>query len=187
MFISKIEFHKDLKVFSCPKCGTAPTYIVADGKSDGPTKRKVEHLKEFGPAENDTDCLSQGSKYKDRLFLPAYDERQSLCNLLSGSFVYYSFQFYVYVFVLLSGSTCVLDFLAEAEMETDNGRMKEKEGQRIKHFGNRVGGILVGGVGTDLGLHHGGAQQWAAGKTGCGLHEGGARQGAAGKTDRGLH
>ena len=44
-FISRIVFHEDLKTFSCPKCGVAPKYFVADGKSDGPTKRKVEHLK----------------------------------------------------------------------------------------------------------------------------------------------
>ena len=52
-------------------------YIVADGKSDEPTKRKVL----------DVDCLPQGSKYKGRLFLPTYDERQSLCHLLSGLFI----------------------------------------------------------------------------------------------------
>ena len=56
-FISKIEYHEDLKTFSWPKCGTAPSYIVADGKSDGPTKRKVQHLKEFGQEEDDVDCL----------------------------------------------------------------------------------------------------------------------------------
>ena len=43
--ISRIAFCEDLKTFSCPKCGVAPKYFVADGKSDGPTKRKVEHLK----------------------------------------------------------------------------------------------------------------------------------------------
>ena len=93
-FISQIEFHNELKAFSCPKCGTSPNYLVADGKSDGPTKRKVEHLKEFGPAEDDTDCMSQGSRYKDRLFLPDYQERQTICHLLTGSFIYYLFKFY---------------------------------------------------------------------------------------------
>ena len=90
-FISNIVYHENLKTFSCPKCGNEPAYIVADGKSDGPTKRKVEHLKEFGKEENDDDCLPQGSKYKDRLFLPAYDERQSLCHLLSGLFLIFNF------------------------------------------------------------------------------------------------
>ena len=39
-FFSVIRFD-DAKVFSCPSCGTSPKYIVADGKSDGPVKRKV--------------------------------------------------------------------------------------------------------------------------------------------------
>jgi hypothetical protein len=86
-FVSKIEYHEDLKAFSFPKCGTAPAHIVADGKSDGPTSRKVQLLKEFGHEEDDADCLPQGSTYKDRLFLPAYDERQSLCHLLSNLFI----------------------------------------------------------------------------------------------------
>ena len=39
-FNSVIRFD-DAKVFSCPSCGSSPKYIVADGKSDGPVKRKV--------------------------------------------------------------------------------------------------------------------------------------------------
>ena len=39
-FNSAITFD-DAKVFSCPCCGPSPKYIVADGKSDGPVKRKV--------------------------------------------------------------------------------------------------------------------------------------------------
>ena len=39
-FVSQIVFRDQLKTFSCPKCGNSPKYMVADGKSDGPTKRK---------------------------------------------------------------------------------------------------------------------------------------------------
>jgi hypothetical protein len=39
-FFSVIRFN-DAEVFTCPSCGTSPKYIVADGKSDGPVKRKV--------------------------------------------------------------------------------------------------------------------------------------------------
>lgn len=84
-FISKISFHEELNTFSCPKCGNNPKYLVADGKSDGPTKRKVEHLKEMGPAENDNVCLPQGSFYKNRVFFHEYKERQAICGLLSGA------------------------------------------------------------------------------------------------------
>ena len=103
-FISKITFHSDLKVFSCPKCGISPKYLVADGKSDGPTKRKVDHLKELGTADNDTDCLPQGSHYKDISFLHIYQERQSICHLLTGA-------------------QSLDDFLTEEDLETENGRL----------------------------------------------------------------
>ena len=43
-FFSLIRFD-DLKVFSCPSCGNSPKYIVADGKSDGPVKKRVSKLK----------------------------------------------------------------------------------------------------------------------------------------------
>ena len=59
-FISKIKFHVDIKTFSCPNCGTSPKYLVADGKEDGPSKRKVSHLKEFGRADGDNSFLPQG-------------------------------------------------------------------------------------------------------------------------------
>ena len=103
-FVSRIEFHQNLRPFSCPKCGVNPKYLVADGKSDGPTKRKVEHLKELGTAEEDPGCLPQGSFYKDRVFLSEYQERQSICQVLTGS-------------------VSVDDFLTEPGIVTENGRM----------------------------------------------------------------
>ena len=71
-FISKITFEEN--TFSCPKCGDSPKYFVADGKSDGPTKRKVDHLKELGAADEDEGCLEQGSIYKDRVLIHRYKE-----------------------------------------------------------------------------------------------------------------
>ena len=76
-------FKSFLKTFSCPKCGNSPKYMVADGKSDGPTKRKVEHLKEMGTADNDRGSLPQGSFY--RVFISVYRERQAICSLLTGA------------------------------------------------------------------------------------------------------
>ena len=43
--------------FLCPSCGDSPNYIVCDGKTDGPTKRKVEHLHELDKAESDESPL----------------------------------------------------------------------------------------------------------------------------------
>jgi hypothetical protein len=103
-FISRIVFHEDLKTFSCPKCGVAPKYLLADGKSDGPTKRKVEHLKELGTAEEDTGCLPQGSFHKDRVFTSVTAERQATCQVITGTL-------------------SVGDFLTDPGIETENGRL----------------------------------------------------------------
>ena len=103
-FISRIVFNEDLKTFSCPKCGVAPKYLVADGKSDGPTKRKVEHLKELGTAEGDTGCLPQGSFHKDRVFTSVSAERQAICQVITGTL-------------------SVGDFLTDPGIETENGRL----------------------------------------------------------------
>ena len=46
-----IKFRKE--DFLYPSCGDSPSYIVFDGKKDGPTKRKVEHLQELDKAEDD--------------------------------------------------------------------------------------------------------------------------------------
>ena len=103
-FVSRLEFHPSLKTFSCPKCGTAPKYLVADGKSCGPTKRKTQHLHELGTADADEECLVQGSFYKDRVFLPDFRERQAICQVLTDS-------------------VSIEEFLADPNIESENGRM----------------------------------------------------------------
>ena len=55
--------------FLCTNCGDTPEYIVCDGKSIGPAKRKVDHLSEFDIAEEDLTPMQQVSKFKDRVFL----------------------------------------------------------------------------------------------------------------------
>ena len=81
-FIRKLEF--DLpRCFTCLKCGTSPEYLIGDGQSTGPLKKKVQHLSEFGKHTDDDTVLSQGSNHGDRIFLPAPDRRKVL-GLLSG-------------------------------------------------------------------------------------------------------
>lgn len=63
-----IQFRKE--DFLCPSCGDSPNYIVCDGKTDGPTKRKLEHLQELDRAEDDESVLCQGSMHHVRVFLP---------------------------------------------------------------------------------------------------------------------
>ena len=103
-FVSKLVFHPDLKAFSCPKCGTTPKYLVADGKSNGPTKRKIEHIKEFSAADNDHNILRQGSKFKDRIFLVSNQERQEICSVLTEAMT-------------------MQEFLGGHNIESQNGRM----------------------------------------------------------------
>ena len=75
-FCKNLEF--DNSVFSCPKCGSTPEYLVADGKFTGPTTRKVSHLKELDSAPGDTEVLQQGSQFKDWIFLSGAEERRHL-------------------------------------------------------------------------------------------------------------
>ena len=65
-------------------CGDSPKYIVCDGKTDGPTKRKVEHLHELDRPEHDKSYLCQGSFFEDRVFLSDKRERAWVCNLLTN-------------------------------------------------------------------------------------------------------
>ena len=58
-------------------------YIVADGKMTAPTVRKVQHLDELSPEENDEQILPQGSLFKDRVFLHRKKERDLVKNLLT--------------------------------------------------------------------------------------------------------
>ena len=54
-FAKLMKFRKE--DFQCNQCGDTPQYIVCNGKSVGPTRRKVDHLSEFDGLE--------GSKFKD--------------------------------------------------------------------------------------------------------------------------
>ena len=79
-FIQMLKFSNE--DFLCTTCGDTPEYIVCDGKSIGPAKRKVEHLSEFDRAEEDLATMQQGSKFKDRVFLGDKQERDLVKNLL---------------------------------------------------------------------------------------------------------
>ena len=70
--------------FFCPapSCGDSLKYIVCDGKTDGPTKRNVEHLHELDKAVDDNSPLCQGSLFADCVFLSDKKERKLVCNLL---------------------------------------------------------------------------------------------------------
>ena len=82
-FFSVIRFN-DIEVFSCPACGLSPKYLVADGKADGPVKRRVDHLDELDHAEEDEEVLPQASHFKDRVFLSEISERKMVLELLTG-------------------------------------------------------------------------------------------------------
>ena len=82
-YAKMIQFRKE--DFLCPTCGDSPSYVVCDGKSDGPTKRKVEHLQELDRADGDTTVLRQGSYFNDRVFLSENKERQLVCKLLTNT------------------------------------------------------------------------------------------------------
>ena len=62
-----IQFRKE--DFLCSNCGDSPSYIVCDGKTDGPSKRQVSHLEELDRCEGDDAVLCQGSLFQDRVFL----------------------------------------------------------------------------------------------------------------------
>lgn len=82
-FASNLEFLKS--DWTCEQCGEGtdtPRYLVCDGKMLGPTKRKLMHLKELDRHEGDQNHSCQGSKYKDRLFIPNIEERNLLMALL---------------------------------------------------------------------------------------------------------
>ena len=46
-----IKFRKE--DFLCSNCGDFPEYVVCDGKTNGPAKRKVDHLHELDRPEDD--------------------------------------------------------------------------------------------------------------------------------------
>ena len=71
--------------FLCSPCGDFPSYVVCDGKTDGPTKPKVEHLHELDRTDHDETCLRQGSFFEDCVFLSESCERKMVCNLLTNT------------------------------------------------------------------------------------------------------
>ena len=82
-FFRKLRFDK--KAFTCPIDGTSPPYFTGDGKEDiGPLKRNGPGVEEFDRAPDDTTLLSQGSKFKERVFLSVYKERNLVTQLLTG-------------------------------------------------------------------------------------------------------
>ena len=82
-FVNNLSFDEK-KAFSCPDHGRSPTFIVSDGKSLGPLKRKVDHLKELDVSETDTTIWNQSTKYEDRTFITVKKERAEICKLLTG-------------------------------------------------------------------------------------------------------
>ena len=82
-YAQMVQFRKE--DFLCPNCGDSPEYIVCDGKTDGPAKRKVDHLHELDRLEGDETVLCQGSYFQDRVFLSNKCERNLVCGLLTNS------------------------------------------------------------------------------------------------------
>ena len=84
--VSGYFFHLEFKpeVWICPTCKTSPDYFVADGKESGPTKRKVEHIRELGQEDREGECLSQGSQFRDRCFVPLAADRKKILMLLTN-------------------------------------------------------------------------------------------------------
>jgi hypothetical protein len=92
--------------------GDSPSYIVCDGKTDGPSKRKVDHIHELDRSEKDESVLCQGTMFQDRVFLSESRERKLVCNLLTKS---------------LSSD----DFLESEEITTENGLMVKNLVERV--------------------------------------------------------
>ena len=67
----------------CDDFGQTPKYIVADGKMTAPTIRKVQHLDELSPEEDDNQVWSQGSHIKDHVYLKRKKELELVNDLLT--------------------------------------------------------------------------------------------------------
>ena len=57
-------------------------YIVCDGKSIGPAKRKVQHLEELDREDGDMTPMGQGSHFRDWVFM-SMKQRDLVKNLLT--------------------------------------------------------------------------------------------------------
>ena len=82
-FFTNLQFDIT-KAFTSPTHGSSPKWIVSDGKSLGPLKRRVKHLSELDLATDDSKVFSQSTFYKDRVFLTIKKERQMVCKLVTG-------------------------------------------------------------------------------------------------------
>ena len=69
-----------------------------------PLKKRVAHLKELLPEEEDDKILGQSTKFKDRVFISTKSERDNVCQLLSGN-------------------VTMQDFSETAEMRSENGQL----------------------------------------------------------------
>ena len=74
------------EAFQCGNCGKSPRYLVADGTSIAPTKRKLmqHNLSELGPHPHDKQSLSQGSTHEIRTFISSSKDRKVLTKFLAG-------------------------------------------------------------------------------------------------------
>ena len=109
-YTQMIQFRKT--DFKCDDCGDSPSYIVCDGKTDGPSKRKTEHIQELDRSERDDSVLRQGTFFTDRVFLSENRERKLVCRLLTDSLSY-------------------ADFLESEEISTQNGLMVKTLVERV--------------------------------------------------------
>ena len=102
-FFSNLEFNLEI-AFTCPSHGSSPKFIVADGKSVGPLKRRVKHLCELDVAEEDSKVLSQSTYFKTRIFITEKKERDFVCKLVTKE-------------------VTMEDFVQGKEIKSDNGKM----------------------------------------------------------------
>ena len=82
-FMRKLSF--DFKVcYTCLKCGVGSPYFVVDAKKVSIRKEYAKHLSELDRHEDDTQVLSQGSKFVNYVFLASKKERDEVTKLASG-------------------------------------------------------------------------------------------------------
>ena len=102
-FFRNLEFDEQL-AFACPRHGTKPNWIVADGKNMGPTKNRCKNLSEFDRHPEDEQKLPQSTSFKDRVFLPDKKERTAVCALLGEQI-------------------SMAEFIASPDIASETGRM----------------------------------------------------------------
>ena len=111
-YTKMIQFRKE--DFLCSNCGDSPSYIVCDGKTEGPNKRQVSHIEELDRCEGDDAVLCQGSYFQDRVFLSENRERKLTCDLLTKSMTVY-------------------DFVNSDQITSDNGTLVKNLVERISN------------------------------------------------------